>query len=278
MKSVCKIDSKSRLRWSAALAVSSLLWFTSLAHAARGTECILNALRTLKDPQQDSSVELELNMTSRVLNLLTTSNGKVGGLLEGREELPSWFQEWAREKHPATQDTRDLDWDLLDNKTKIHLLQDLSQGRHQRFYSDRQIHGIAVKKQVTVSFSRPTVFLGKHYGPGENVVDLSSVMGGKVEYRGPTEVDSVSGVELHFRGNQSAGQMSNDAWKLLDGLGIKRNHQHVHIVSPLPEEELKNDPEVEPARMADFFRRANLAAEMAHIIQNDGRIATSRTP
>ncbi|MEK6704467.1 MAG: hypothetical protein AABZ06_01635 [Bdellovibrionota bacterium] len=251
------------------------LWSTPETLAGGATRCILRALDSIINPKVESSVELELDTTSNVLKLLTTNNGKVGGLIRYTKELPPWFIKWAKENYPSVGEPSKLAWDTLSDKIKIKLLKSLSAKRKQDFFLDREILGLVVRPKVKLKFNKPTVFLGRTYKPGEHLVDISAVMERTVEYRGATEVESVSGIELHFRDSQTSGRISNDAWTLLEGLGIPRNHQHVHIVAPIPKEALKQDPTVQPALMADFFRRSNLAAEMVDIVQDDGRIMTT---
>ena len=125
---------------------------------------------------------------------------------------------------------------------------------------------MSVKKEVVLNFARETAFLGETYPSGRHLVDVSRVLGGAVEYRGVADVEDVSGVELHFRDNQSAGTVIHDAWTFLDGLGVPRAALHAHIVAPLPIEALKREPEVQAAAMADFYRRVNLLAEMTTIV------------
>ncbi|MEK6705391.1 MAG: hypothetical protein AABZ06_06340 [Bdellovibrionota bacterium] len=211
------------------------------------------------------------------LKLLTTTNNKLDGLLQNGETLPAWLLKWASNKFPHITKATELNWDDLTPEMQIMLLREISKQRKQNFLIDRQIHGIVARKKVKLIFTKPTIFMGNEYKPGAHEVDVSKFLG-NVEYSGLNAVENVIGVELHFRANKPAGELSNDAWVLLKGLGIPRNHQHIHIVAPLPVEWLRAEPELRAAIIADFFRRANLAAEAITIVQDGNSIKTREGP
>jgi hypothetical protein len=253
----------------------SIVLFFFVAHYAQAApwQCTLDALRESLPTGLDSAVELELDTSPEVLRLLTTSDGKVSGLLQSSENLPRWFLQTASSKFPQIADARQIEWDALDYKTQIRLIREVSSKRRQSFFSDRRAHGLVTRKTLTLEFEQTTVFLGKTYPPGSHTIDVSSVLAAKVEYAGPNDLNSFGGIELHFRSGQVSGQTSNDAWKLLDGLRIPRNHQHVHVLAPLNAADFGPNPEVHAALMGDFFRRANLAAEMLTVLHEGGSIA-----
>ena len=254
--------------WSIAL----LLFFSITTVHAAPWRCTLGALREALTTGLDSAVELELDATPEVLLLLTTSNGKVSGLLKSSENLPQWFLQSAASKFPHVLDPKQIEWDALDFEMQIRLIRELSPRRSQNFFNDRRVHGLVTRKILTLEFEQETLFLGKRYPPGKHSIDTSSVLSEKVEYGGPDDVRSFSGVELHFRSPQVAGLTSNDAWTLLDGLRIPRNHQHVHVLAPLKSSDFGPNPEIHAAMMADFFRRSNLAAEMLTVLHEGGSI------
>jgi hypothetical protein len=206
---------------------------------------------------RDSAVEIEID-TNYVLGTLTTPDGTVGGFL-GKRPIPKWLEK-------SVKDPRQIPWDNLSPAGKLRLLQHGAKLKKTEFSEDRNVEGIRVKPVVTLQFKKETDFLGKTYPPGSHDVDISNVLG-KVEYRGPKEVLTVGGLELHFReGRASAGTVSRDAWTFLDGLGAPRTHQHVHVVAPMPFDALKRDPLGQSVRMTDFVRRANAVAEMIGIL------------
>jgi len=94
---------------------------------------------------------------------------------------------------------------------------------------------------------------------------------GKIEFATPDQDPKF--LELHFRTNQGgAGDISNDARKLLEMLEAGQTHQHVHVVGTLPVAEMKKDPELMAALMGDHYRRSNLVAEMISIVEESGAI------
>lgn len=210
-------------------------------------------------PVLDSAVEIEID-TNHVIGTLTTPDGTVGGFL-GARPMPKWLEKSAA-------NPRKIPWDNLSAAKKLRLLQHGARLKETSFYEDRSIEGICVKSIVTLSFKKETDFLGKTYPPGAHDVNVSNILG-KVEYRTPSEVLTVAGLELHFReggASASAGTVSQDAWTFLDGLGAPRTHQHVHIVAPMPFAALERDPMGQSLRMTDFIRRANATAEMISIL------------
>jgi len=215
----------------------------------------------------DSSVELELSLTGKVFSLLTTANGKISGLL-GDIPIPESIAEWAEKRYPDIT-PEELGWDLLELEQKKMLLQYQAHVRNPSFYENegRIIVGMKVKDKLKLSFEKNTEFLGKMYSRGEYEVDLSKVFS-KVEYQSEGDIQKLQGIELHFRANQAAGNVSNDAWIFLDAVGIERIHQHIHIVEKIPFKELKESPRIYPVLMADFFRRVNLSAEFISIVNN----------
>lgn len=223
--------------------------------------------RVPKVPVRDSAVEIEID-TAPVLSTLTTPDGTVGGFL-GERPVPKWLEKSAK-------DPRQISWDSLNPGEKLRLLQYGARLKETGFFDDRSVEGIRVKPVVTLRFQQQTDFLGKTYPPGSHDVDVSNVLG-KVEYRGPKEVLTVGGLELHFReGRASAGTVSRDAWTFLDGLGAPRTHQHVHVVAPMPFDALKRDPCGQSLRMTDFVRRANAVAEMIGILWHGQSITEVR--
>jgi len=231
-------------------------------------------------PVRDTAVEIEID-TKHVLHILTTPDGTVGGFF-GKRPTPKWLEDFAKKMVPA-HDPRQVSWDALSPAQKMRLLQYGAMLKQTDFHENRSVEGICVRPFVTLRFDKETVFLGHTYAPGTHEVDVSKVLSGKVEYRTPREVNSVRGVELHFReggtmtsreggtvtsraGEISAGTVSRDAWIFLDGLSVPRTHQHVHIVAPMPFAALRKDPIGQALRMTDFMRRANAVAEMIGIL------------
>ncbi len=215
---------------------------------------------------RDTSVEIEIHAHPAILNLLTTPDGTVGGLL-GDMPPPENFAALYGGRAPT-----DVPWDPLADWRKRLLLQHVARNKPTSFDENRAVPRVSMKKEVALDFARETTFLGTVYPPGRHRVDVARVFR-ELEYMSADSVNNVSGLELHFRDNRSAGKVSNDAWTFLDGLGVPRTHQHVHVVAPIPVEALERDPNGQAAAMGDFYRRANLLAEMTDIVDEGGAIA-----
>lgn len=207
------------------------------------------------------------------MRLLTTDDGTVGSLFQGLSGF-SWL----------TDEIRKISWDHLSYAEQLRLIRVSARARAQDFFSDRSIHGLRPRPVVKLKFEKETMFLGKRYEPGTHDVDVSSVLGTRVEYRGVGDLAPipknerlavVSGIELHFRWRAPSGSVSNDAWVLLEGAQIPRIYQHVHIVAPIPAEALAAAPEIHSAMMGDFFRRTNLFAEMFGVVDKGDAIYDS---
>ena len=113
--------------------------------------------------------------------------------------------------------------------------------------------------------------MGQIYQPGTYTIDISKVLR-NIEYMSPKSVQDVSGIEIHFRTNLNAGTVSADASKFLEALGMKNQSQHVHIVSKIDIEKLRNNKVTESAKYGEFYRRANLLAEMYEVLTNRRRL------
>lgn len=222
------------------------------------------ANHTLVNPEVAASVELELD-TYPVLKILTTTNGKLSSLLQDQNN-PEYLSAWMRLNHKDTLD--EVAWDELPDYMKLMLLKHISSGRKNLFFSDRKIHNMKVRDHIDLTLNQGVKFNGVKLQTGINKdVDISQILAkNAVEYRGPEDVENASGVELHFREKQPAGKVHEDAWTLLDGLQIARDHQHIHIVAPLPYEQFKIHQYRQALMMADFFKRANLISEMLNVL------------
>ncbi len=262
---------KLRLISAALLGLALALGALPAGYAAPGS-CYLEALRELARPKHDSAVELELDTVPEVMGLITTVNGKVSGLFGGKP-VPKWFKTWAKGKYPKYKNAGDIPWEQVPLQEQSDLINTASDSRGKDFHEDRLIHGLTTRDTAILVFDEPTVFLGKTYPKGRHEIDISKFLAKKVEYRGPDDVKAIGGVELHFRGPEASGDLSRDARTLQWGLGLDPTGQHLHMVTRLPVKALKARPELEAAKLGDFVRRANLAAEMVDIVHDGGGIA-----
>ncbi len=266
-------------RFSARLLSVLLFWgtlFTSPVHADLQA-CIYEALRPLTEPDQQTGVELEIVTSREMMRLLTTTDGTLGAALKPAEEIPTRVRNWIKNQREwRKKDPLAFPWEQIPVDLRIELLQELSSNRGQLFFRNRSVHGLVMKKKIRVKLTEKRTFLGRTYPPGTHEIDISRVATNQVEYRGPDEVKDFGGVELHLRSRDLSGNLSLAAVELLDLVGVPRIHQHVHVVSELPIQRLKAQPEIQSAMMADLWRRGNLAAEMIGIVEYRVRVTTVR--
>ncbi len=183
--------------------------------------------------KNESSVELEMKMSKNLLSIFTTEDGTLAPVLHVLE-TPDWLKEWKNKFYPHIVDAKNLDWDMLDIQQKYTLLKYVSEKKTNSFFDNRNIMGIKIKKIIPMYFPEETAFLGKKYSPGTHQIDVSSVLGGKVEYMGPDSVKNVSGVELHFRSHDHTGSAVKDAWTFQKAIGDDQTHLHVHLLATIP--------------------------------------------
>lgn len=238
-------------------------WLFSLQVWAAGPSC-----RAAVDRLGGAAIEMEMNMSPGVLSLLTTTNGTVGGLFPDGK-LPDFYVKWSKHIFPH-ENPRTVNWDELDDAMKHQLLIEASKRKKSDFFTDRKIPNMKVKDKIIVKFSSKKPFLGKWYKKGLHEIDVSGYFG-NVEYKSPSSVKDVSGVELHLRSSEhEAGDVLESAWMLQDGLKIKRTHMHEHIVVPLPQKSLKANSVQTALAITEYYRRANLLAEFVAISDLNG--------
>lgn len=246
---------------SVALLLCFFLLFTTASHADRAVDCMRDLPR-LAEPPFDASVEMEMNLTPEVMQFITSTDGT----LKPFGRLSPRTKQWIKEHKPEYQsDPGALPWDELPFDEKQFLMR--RRASPDGFFRNRNIRGTKVRDQVEVVYKSNTVFLGKEYKRGRHTLDTKDFMLPHVEYGDPNHMKDASDVELHFRVRQSAGAAGRDAWTLLEGMKIARNHQHIHMVAKMPVERLRQDPALESLRYADFVRRVNLLAEMNSMLE-----------
>ncbi len=249
-----------------------LLFLNSAQSAPQFTKCA-QTIRSLITPQHDTSVELEIKNSDGVLSLLTTTDGTLAPLLPPKPgfsilgfrlppALDESFKGWSYEqvaKEP---------WDNLTISQKEYFLTWVSARKKTDFFKDRKVPGFKIKDKATLTFSKPTEFLGKTYEPGTHEIDISHLFR-QVEYGNPSQNPSM--LELHFRTKNPSGEVSVGAWTFLSGLNQPKIHQHVHIVNTLNIKQLQEEGRVRSVMIADLYRRANLILEMMVIVEEKHR-------
>jgi len=232
----------------------------------------LPAIYKITEPQQESSVELEMETSPAILSLFTTPSGRLSDFL--RDSPVPTELEW-RFFDKTKEEIGKLFWSELTYSEKMSLLQEISRGKNTPFFRDRKIPIVTYSDEVPVRLSKPTQFLGDELSRGETILRPKQFLKGAIEYMGPK--NDPHGVELHFRTQHSAGQVSKSARAFQEILGVPVTHQHVYVVTPIPQRSLEASPAVSALQHTDFFRRVNLAAEMISIVENHQSITQNKS-
>jgi len=236
--------------------------------APQFTKCS-KVLRTLITPKEDTSVEIEIDNKDPILSLLTTTDGTLAPLLPPKPSfslfgfrLPVFFHGefhgWSYER------LAEEPWENLTLEQKRLFLSWVTLRKTTPFFTDRTVPGFKLKDKATLNFKKATDFLGQHFEAGPHEIDISKLFR-QVEYGTPNQNPSL--LELHFRTNKPAGDVSQSAWIFLEGLDVAKTHQHVHVVSPLNIKRLQEEGQVRSVMLTDFYRRANLVLEMISIVE-----------
>lgn len=246
-------------------------------HSLTANEC-----SRLFKPVGGSSVELEMSVNQSVLALLTTRDGTIGGLYTGlrpqsklyasflkvlrldKSTPPKDYLDWAAKVFPSTAPFA-IQWDSVPYQLRLSLINHASTLRSQDFFNNRRIPNLIVRPRLTLVFTETTQFLGRSYSAGIHVIDVEKNFGA-VEYRSPSDLNELKGIELHLRNSKlSPGETIDSAWVLQNSIGAGKTHLHEHIVAPIPFKSLEEKPAITALSIVEFYRRANLLAELISI-------------
>lgn len=245
-----------------------------------------DSVRAIVRKENDTAIEIEIGFRNKegeftdtrdiILNSITTTDGTIGPLLSRtwyfKTKAPEWLVNFHKNSHLSSYKLKEIPFSELTLDQRHELLKFLSTSKRKNdFFSDRKIHGIKFKDELEFTFDQETEFLGEVYEPGTHLISIKGVLR-DIEYMSPKHVEDVSGIEIHFRTNLKAGNVSNDAWTFLEGLKMSKFSQHAHIVSKIDLEKLKQSKEIQVAKHAEFYRRVNLLAEMVEVFTNRRRL------
>lgn len=209
----------------------------------------------------ETSIEIEAGMTPQIFDAITTKDGTVKPVLEeGGNKPPEFLKKMA--DGGAVEKVK---WNQLNSDQKLELLR--SQTRGQDFFANRRIPGVVFRRDIAKPRGKSVTLGGNEAGASERKVNVDNVLMRKVEHLGPTTVKKVNGVEFHVRQKARASKNVKDAWALngLFGRPKSKNYGHQHIPNRLPKKVLRGDP-VKRAALVDFYRRANMAAELRAVL------------
>jgi hypothetical protein len=213
-----------------------------------------------KAPNHETAVEIETQMTGKIVDALTTRDGTVGPILREGGKKPPRFLTWKAGLRGSVEDVR---WDSLSRQQKLDVLRSQSRGR--QFFASRLIPGVKFRRAIAKPTSARVLLGGKVAEPGTDTVSVDGVLMDKVEFMGPKAVDDVSGVEMHIRQKGPAGRNARDAFTVAALLDSPARAGHQHMPVRIPSRVMKGDP-LERAMLVDFYRRSNMVGELESVL------------
>lgn len=217
------------------------------------------------EPQYDSSIEVELATSAEVLQLFTTPDDRLSGLI--REKPLSPELRWILKNQFPTFENRlaEIPWDQLSPELQKKLVAWTHQG--QLFSDSRIIHGLIPKKSIRILLQNPIILFGKRYEPGFVEFPLREILSTEpFHFTHPESIETFSGIEIHFRKKIRPSQNLEGAWRFLEIAGLHANTAHQHIVGKFSKEKLAINPLLESSRLVEFHRRLNLYTEMLRLL------------
>lgn len=219
----------------------------------------------IKYPEGGAAIELEMSLGEGLMKVLTTHEGQVGSLFSAQitnAKMPLSFQKWAQDFYPDINPEK-IEWELIPHPFKMDLIKAVTAGKKTGFFADRRVPGIKVKETISVNFEQDSRFLGKLYEAGRHEIDVADIFR-QVEYRGPSDIKRLKGLELHMRSSeQTAGELLKDAWKFQSGIGARKTYMHAHVVVKAP---IPTDREA-ALNISEYYRRSNLLAELMTVAE-----------
>ncbi|MEO5668756.1 MAG: hypothetical protein ABIR96_11910 [Bdellovibrionota bacterium] len=214
----------------------------------------------------DSSVELEIGSNRGTMDLFDTTDGTLAPVL-GKADLPDALAKTLHEVYPEVADLKTLPWDALDSESQVALIEHAAKQSGHDFFKDRKVPGLRYREFVDLNFSKPTEFLGNKFPAGKHRFKSADIFHGTaIEFKGPNSMTEKLGFELHVRSPDSPGTTLKNAWSLEEGLGYRPGNLHQHVVAEIPQAKLDANPFLQSTRMAEYYRRINLYAEMKNVL------------
>ncbi len=209
--------------------------------------------------RSESAVEIETRSNDLVFGAMTTEDGTVGPILrDGGQPAPQWL---VRRANGGAVES--VSFDSLTPRERRALLRSQSKGRS--FFSNRRIPGVRMQGSLAnarTDGSRrvPNPRISGRPQRGDRVT-VDGVLMNHVEYRGPNEVETITGVEMHVRQAGPAAQNLRDARTVERLLELPEPNRHQHVTAQLGSD-IRSGDAVSRTQFVDFYRRVNMVAEL----------------
>lgn len=231
-----EIRTPRRLRIVAAVCWLSI--FSTTVARAQSNRCEgVFSSKIASRAEYQSSVEVEIGATDRVVDLFDTADGTLAPVMGSAkiESLPADLQVSLRDYVGTDGDPLTVPWDVLTPAEKTRVLMASAEARGQKFFESRKVQGLVYRPFVTLNFETKTRFLGEDYEPGTYQFASSAIFGSTaIEYMGPNRMTRDLGFELHVRSDYAAGENLASARVVQDHLGGERANVHLHMVAAKP--------------------------------------------
>lgn len=220
---------------SVSVSIIVFIFFTSAYSYAASSFCIdVYKKKPSLKLKFDSSVEVEIDPSPAIIDLFTTKDGTIAPVL-GRNRIdviPDTILKSLQEYVGEEGDVRSVPWDALTTGEKIELIAAASKGNN--FHASRTIPGLIYRKEISITFSKPTHFIGKDFKPGNHKFMSNEIFGNTaIEYMGPNRMNENLGFELHVRSGLSAGENLKTARVIQSTLSGGPVNVHLHMVGPV---------------------------------------------
>ena len=207
-----------------------------------------------------------------VLDLLTTVNGRVDGLLNpfALLALPEDLAGALSRTDPGS-----TGFDDLPPRVRHELIR--YQLSRRPVKTSPHIAGLRLRPVVRLRWDQPRVFLGRPYAAGiPHEVNLATIDGApNVDIGNIASGLSGELLEFHFRSHlHTPAELEREVWTLMEGLGISQRKAHVHVVEPIGRHRFED--EAERFGFVNGYRYFNLAVEMISILHKNASIRSSR--
>lgn len=231
-----------------------VLTFSGLAHA-HANACYQTHTKT----SSESSIEIEFAITEKTVDVLTAEDNSLDSLFMIEDAIPSpVIEEINRKSESKSKDVFSFPFESLSSKSKVQALKASIIHRNLRFGhalgGSRIIPGIKIKDSYAKQFEL------------QNYVEMGA----------PSTAKDGSLVEIHMRSRQASGDLMLQAAKLASRLGMPRKNIHEHVVFPMPLRWLHQNPGLNSLRLAEFWRRVNLAFEMREVVEQGNSLGTKK--
>ncbi len=196
---------------------------------------------------QQVAREIELVRTEALVELMTTTDGKVSGALlaASRYKKTKQIPDFLVEAFPALRPLQILDvsWEDLQPDLQKRLLWYVSEDHD--FEASRAIPGFKMKDRIRIRPKNDFEFLGQSYKANQEYeIDLTGFLLPRVEYGSGGKISPSRLLELHFRGTKPSvlrREIATFASEVTDALlrspsKLKLSGDHQHIPDKIPTE------------------------------------------